>query len=223
MSINTFPIPTKKISELDAQSVVLAPTALIPIVSRAAGDLPIDTTQRATAKNFANQLTTHLNAGVLSSAFDLVIDEDWGNFLLALSMTGASLSNRDVLVSDQKSIFISNVGELPFTVAGETSGGPTTILPGDTVFVMATGVGHIMVPIRDQESAAASATPFLNITETDFTNATHYYYGGLDENGQWKINRYLKSNTTVFDSATQATSGGSFVLAWVNRISLTYS
>lgn len=74
-------------------------------------------------------------------------------------------------------------------------------------------------------SGGGGGTQFLESTLSDIGSATYYYYGGLDENNDWKINRYLKSNINSVTSATEATNGSYTTLssAWANRAILSYS
>jgi len=72
-------------------------------------------------------------------------------------------------------------------------------------------------------AAAGGGTEFLDITEFDDTDATYYFYGGIDADSDWKINRYLKT-TFVRSSADEANNPSKTTLAaaWPDRLTLTY-
>lgn len=63
----------------------------------------------------------------------------------------------------------------------------------------------------------------LVVSETDLTNASYRYYGGL-VGSAWKINRYSVT-TYVKTSATIANNSGqaNLAAAWANRLTLTYA
>jgi len=66
---------------------------------------------------------------------------------------------------------------------------------------------------------------FLAVTLTDVDDATYYYYGGLDENNDWQINRYLKTSLTTKTLAIESPSNTGYVslsAAWAARGSLVY-
>jgi len=72
--------------------------------------------------------------------------------------------------------------------------------------------------------ALGSGASFLNITEFDDTDASYYFYGGLDGGSSWQINRYDK---TTFVKTSARESGNpsymSLAAAWTDRLTLTYS
>jgi hypothetical protein len=71
--------------------------------------------------------------------------------------------------------------------------------------------------------AGTSGTEFLNITEFDGTDPTHYYYGGLDFESNWKINRYLKTTLArTYADEIGNPAQTSLALAWANRLTLSY-
>lgn len=74
------------------------------------------------------------------------------------------------------------------------------------------------------EPAGGGGTDFLDISEFDDTDATYYYYGGLDTALDWKINRYHKT-TFIKTSADEAgnPTKTSLALAWADRTTLSYS
>lgn len=75
----------------------------------------------------------------------------------------------------------------------------------------------------DTEVAAQSGTEFLNITEFDGADPTHYYYGGLDFESNWKINRYLKTTLArTYADEIGNPAQTSLALAWANRLTLVY-
>lgn len=66
-------------------------------------------------------------------------------------------------------------------------------------------------------------TATLDVSDTDFTNATYYYYGGL-LGSAWQINRYeratiTKTTATVSNNPTVA----NLAAAWPDRATLTYA
>lgn len=66
---------------------------------------------------------------------------------------------------------------------------------------------------------------FLVTTLSDLDSATYYYYGGVrPSNGDWRINRFLKTNINAKGSATEANNGAYTTLAaaWAARASLVY-
>lgn len=73
-------------------------------------------------------------------------------------------------------------------------------------------------------AVSGGGSSFLDITLTDFADVTNYYYGGTRNNGDWQINRYLKT-TLVKTSADEAgnPSETSLGAAWTNRTTLTYT
>lgn len=66
---------------------------------------------------------------------------------------------------------------------------------------------------------------FLVQVLSDTDSATYYYYGGLDSDGGWKINRILKTDLNSRQSATIANNGsyGTLSAAWTDRASLNYA
>ena len=76
----------------------------------------------------------------------------------------------------------------------------------------------------DIEIASSAGTEFLTISEFDDTDSTYYFYGGVDEAVDWKINRYHKT-TFVKTSANEANNGGygTLAAAWPDRLTLTYA
>ena len=66
---------------------------------------------------------------------------------------------------------------------------------------------------------------FLTVTLTDVDDASYYYYGGLDADGNWKINRYDKTNLATVTSAVEDTNGAyaSLAAAWASRTILSYA
>ena len=63
------------------------------------------------------------------------------------------------------------------------------------------------------------------ITQLDASNATYYYYGGIDASNNWVILRYVKANLLQRSKATNATNSiySDLAAAWNNRLSLNYS
>lgn len=66
---------------------------------------------------------------------------------------------------------------------------------------------------------------FLVQALSDTVSATYYYFGGIDSNGNWKINRYLKTNLNSKSTATISNNGSYSTLgaAWTDRASLSYT
>jgi hypothetical protein len=66
--------------------------------------------------------------------------------------------------------------------------------------------------------------PFIETEFTDLTNSSYYYYGGLTSDGDWKINRYDKTNLVSREVAMEATNVSYTTLAdaWAARGSLVY-
>lgn len=62
-------------------------------------------------------------------------------------------------------------------------------------------------------------------SDTDLTDASHYYYGGINPDGSWAINRYVKPGGT--NKAVANETGNplhtTLASAWAVRTSLTYS
>ena len=65
---------------------------------------------------------------------------------------------------------------------------------------------------------------FLVQALSDTASATYYYYGGIDQNGDWKIVRYLQSDLNSRSAATISNNGSYATLsaAWTDRASLSY-
>lgn len=65
---------------------------------------------------------------------------------------------------------------------------------------------------------------FFTQAISDIDSATYYYYGGYDSTGEWKINRYLKTDLNSKTSANEAGNGAYTELssAWAARASLVY-
>lgn len=72
---------------------------------------------------------------------------------------------------------------------------------------------------------SAANSSFLTVSETDLQDATYYYYGGLDSQSNWAINRYLKTDLDTVTTATQTNNPGTTTLAsaWSSRLTLTYA
>ena len=66
---------------------------------------------------------------------------------------------------------------------------------------------------------------FLVEALSDTDSATYYYYGGVDSNNDWKINRYLKTDLNSKSTATESNNGAYSTLsaAWAARASLSYA
>ena len=64
----------------------------------------------------------------------------------------------------------------------------------------------------------------FEVTDTDLTNSTNYYYGGEDPGGIWAVNRYVKPGGTSKVTATQDANPSytTIAAAWPNRTTLTY-
>lgn len=84
-------------------------------------------------------------------------------------------------------------------------------------------------PLNPIISSTASGTgsggdPFLTITLNDFSDTNYLYYGGMDQNSDWKINRYDKTNLTTKNQASNAINPSFTNLtdAWNSRGSLSY-
>ena len=101
---------------------------------------------------------------------------------------------------------------------------PRGLSVGDRAILQAiresTGEGGVITG-----SGGGGDVAFLDISETDFADATYYYYGGVRDNGDWQINRYLK---TDLDTRTEADEAGnpsqtSLAAAWAVRTTLTYA
>lgn len=92
---------------------------------------------------------------------------------------------------------------------GSGTASSSTFLRGDNTWATPSGGG---------------GTQYLTITE-NATDATYRYFGGVDSGGNWKINRYLRSDLTVKTSATEANNPGETTLAgaWPDRSTLTYA
>ena len=111
--------------------------------------------------------------------------------------------------------------------------GPTTAL-GNFVFgidqVIGVGQDNYVLTYDNSagqislEASTGGGTDFLTITEFDDTDATYYFYGGLDVVLDWKINRYHKT-TFVKTSADEVSNPTktSLALAWTDRLTLTYA
>ncbi len=71
---------------------------------------------------------------------------------------------------------------------------------------------------------AANANQFLTTSEFDDTDGTYYFYGGVDSDLDWKINRYTKS-VLVRTSADLGNNPTKTSLddAWTDRLTITYS
>ena len=68
-------------------------------------------------------------------------------------------------------------------------------------------------------------TQFLISTLSDIASPTYYYYGGIDGSGNWKINRYLRTDVNTQDSATEVNNPAftDLATAWANRLTLIYA
>jgi len=73
------------------------------------------------------------------------------------------------------------------------------------------------------ESTNSSGSSFLQNPIVDLNSPTYYYYGG--EISSWKINRILKTDINVLESADIGTNASftSLSNAWTNRTSLVYT
>jgi len=72
--------------------------------------------------------------------------------------------------------------------------------------------------------AGQGGTDFLTVEEFDDTDGTYYFYGGEQDGGAWKINRYHKT-TFVKESADEGGNPTKTTLAaaWTDRTTLSYS
>lgn len=68
------------------------------------------------------------------------------------------------------------------------------------------------------------ANGFLTNPLVDVNSPTYYYYGGIDESGEWKVNRTSKSNINIRQSASEINNPtiSNLSAAWSSRTSLTY-
>lgn len=63
----------------------------------------------------------------------------------------------------------------------------------------------------------------LDISLTDFTSSTVYYYGGNTDAGDWQINKWVVStNTKTIANVTNNITYTSLPTAWVDRLTLNY-
>lgn len=73
------------------------------------------------------------------------------------------------------------------------------------------------------ESANSAGSSFLQNPIVDLNSPTYYYYGG--EISSWKINRILKTDINILESADVGTNASFATLsnAWTNRTTLVYT
>ena len=86
--------------------------------------------------------------------------------------------------------------------------------------------------VRNEDSDIIPATEIrdflfenFKVTDTDLTNASHYYYGGESPAGIWAINRYVKPGGTSRVVANQENNPSytTIAAAWPDRTTLSYS
>lgn len=110
---------------------------------------------------------------------------------------------------------------LPDRISLVFAGGSTVTgeaLP-DTTLLFTGGRG----PAGDGGGGGSS---FLTVSEVDRTGETYWYYGGLDANDDWCIQRYdITQNPTERTTATNTNNSGvaSLSAAWSGRGALTYA
>lgn len=75
-------------------------------------------------------------------------------------------------------------------------------------------------------SSGGGGSSFLTQVQVDRTGITYWYYGGLDADGAWCVQRYnITQNPTVRTTATNGNNSGvtSISSAWAGRTGLTYA
>lgn len=203
-TINTLPIQTRKTSEFSLAGVL---SGQIIVWSGTAGA----NLQRITIDDVANQLLTHTQSAVATLAADKAIaaGED---FFQLLDAGGV---DRTITAAAGVSAFINNAG-----TANNLLVGSATLLPGESAYLIYNGTDHTAVKL----ASSSGGTSFLQVTLTDVDNATAYYYGGLDAEGNWQVNKFLRSNLATKTVATEQNNASVTTLdsAWTARTTLTY-
>jgi len=208
---NTFPITGRKTSEFSLETALPSGTNLI-FWSGVGGE----NLDRIAVGDFVNEALKFLTSAVETLAGDKEIDT--GDTFVQILNSGAA--TRTITVVDSVSCFVHNAAASAnnLTVEG------TSLSPGESCFVFWDGTSaHTVVKLA--AAGGDTGTEFLTITETDLVDATYYFYGGTDSNGDWKINRYTKSSLTTKVSATESNNGSfaSLAAAWIDRTTLTYA
>lgn len=203
-TINTLPITTRKTSEFSLASEL---SGQIIVWSGVSGD----NLQRITIEDVANQLLTHTQSSVetLAANKEIAAGED---FFQLLDAGGA---DRTITAAVGVSAFINNAG-----TANNLLVGSETLLPDESAYLIYNGTDHTVVKL----ASSSGGTSFLEVTQTDVDNATAYYYGGLTAEGDWQVNKYLKSNLATKTVATEQNNASvtSLTDAWAARTTLTY-
>lgn len=199
-TINTLPVITRKTSEFPQTKDLVGQIIIWP----GSGNL-----QRIETGDVADQLLTLAQSTIESITADKLIAVG-DNFFQLISSDAA----RAVSADEGVSAFINNKGSHNLTV------GASTLLPGESAFVLFNGVDHEVVKL----AASGDGTNFLTVSQTDLEDSDAYFYGGLDAEGNWQINKYLKSNLANKTTANQINNSGVSDLstAWAGRTSLTY-
>ena len=101
-----------------------------------------------------------------------------------------------------------------------------TVVPNTFLFDVAEpGITNFKFSMANLIAQVVSNVPQFLTDPLCAKDATYYYIGGNQSNGDWKINRYLISGVDTTDSATEAANPtyATLAAAFVDRATLTYS
>lgn len=202
---NAFPITGRKTSEFTSDTLNAA-AQLIFWNGTTGVNL-----KRIGRTDFINELNKSLTAPPETLSGNKTIGAS-DKFIQILITTAA----RTITVSSGISCFIHNASTSTNTLTIAS----TVLLAGESAFAFWDGTSaHTIIKL------AASGSSNLDISETDFGDATYYYYGGLTPALGWQVNRYLKATLATKTTANVINNVGTLTLsaAWSGRTGLTYA
>jgi len=225
---------------VDLQFRHIAPASTKMSVALNGKDIDLDVNQ-ANLSIAIGQITGFTdNSGDWDTAFS------WGNHAVAGYLTSFTEADPVFLAHDAAGVTAAKIGNWDTAFSWGNHAGLYSLLAHTHLLAAgATDVTAIADEVNlldlngltvgdvlsaDSSSAASwkpqtgGGTDFLDITEFDDTDATYYFYGGIDTDSDWKINRYLKT-TFVRSSADEANNPSKVTLAaaWPDRLTLTYA
>lgn len=209
-SYTTFPITGKKTSEFDVQTS-LPSTAFLTFWSGVTGD----NLDRIALTDFINEVAKFFT----SASETLTADKTIGSSDTFVQILDSGSATRTISVDNDISCFVHNTSGSANNITVEG----TALQPGESCFVFWDGSSsHTVIKLA---ASGGGGSSFLEITETDLTDSSYYYYGGVDANSDWVINRYDKSNLSTRTVATESNNAtySSLSTAWSNRTTLTYA
>lgn len=210
---NSFPITGRKTSEFSLETQLPTGTNLVFWSGVAEENL-----DRIGIEDFVNEALKYITSAAETLSADKEIDA--GDTFVQILVSGAS--TRVITVANGISCFVHNSAASANIITVEG----TDLAAGESCFVFWDGTSaHTVVKLAASGGGGGGGTEFLTITLSDMTNATYYYYGGTNGDGDWQINRFTKASLSTKVVATESNNGsyGNLAAAWTDRTSLTYA